>query len=71
MLGLAEVSQAVKSAAEFDDLTAFTQGIERVGVHAAGDQIACAQRAALVAENSECAVEVAGLHWLGAAGERE
>src|SRR5690606_24584758 len=62
ILGFADVGQAVKTAAELDDLAAFTQGIESVGGHAAADQIARAQRAAFVAEDSECAVEVAGFH---------
>lgn len=62
IIGLAKIGQAVKAPAELDDLTAVTQGIESVGVHAARDQITRAQRSASVAEDSEGAVEVAGLH---------
>ena len=33
MLGLADFGQAVEAAAEFDDSTAFSQGVERVGMY--------------------------------------
>ncbi len=56
ILGFVDVGQAVQAPAELDDLTAFRQGIERVGVHAAGDEIAGTQRAAFVAEDSERAL---------------
>ena len=56
MLGFAGLGQAIEAAAELDDSAAFTQGVERVGVHPERDQIASAQRAALIAENLECGV---------------
>jgi hypothetical protein len=62
MLGFADLGQAVKAAAEFDDSTAFTQGVECVGMHAERDQIASAQRTALIAESLECGIEISGLH---------
>jgi hypothetical protein len=44
MLGFADLGQAVEAAAELDDSAAFTQGVERVGVHSERDQIASAQQ---------------------------
>ncbi len=62
MLGFTGLGQAVEAAAEFDDSAAFTKGVERVGMYPERDQIASAQRAALIAENLECGVEISGLH---------
>ena len=51
MLGFADLGQAVEAAAELDDSAAFTQGVECVGMYPERDQIASAQRTALIAEN--------------------
>src|SRR5271169_6794704 len=62
MLGFTDLGQAVEPAAELNDLAAFTQCVECVGMYPEPDQVASAQRAALVAECLECGVEISGLH---------
>lgn len=58
MLGFADFGEAVEAATEFDDLTVFTQGVERIGMDSERDQIARAQRAALITEGLECGIEI-------------
>src|SRR5262245_32602312 len=62
MLGFAGLCQTVETATELDDPTAVAQGIERVGVNTAGDQVASAQCAAFVAESRERGGDVARFH---------
>lgn len=60
MLGFIQFGKAVEPAAKLDNSTGVTQGIKRVGMYPKGDQIAGAQRPALV-ESLEGSVEVPGL----------
>jgi len=62
MLSFVGFGQTVKTAAEFYESSAITKGIERVGVHPKCDEVASAERTALIAESLECGVEMSGLH---------
>ena len=62
VLSFADFGQTIETAAELDDSTAFTESVERIGMHAERDQIAGAERAALIAEDLECGVDISALH---------
>ena len=62
MLSFAGLGQAIEAAPELDDSAAFTKSIEGVRMDPLRDEIAGAQRAALVAERLNGGVKIPALH---------